>query len=119
MPDQSPIDGADYDHHPDRTWIEGTGYQDPPDFRPAHPASESIGRRVNYPPDGIKRQDRDVTELAEMLDAHTHPPSEDPCVFDHHGGCQAHGFLSLKPGELCPTARAHALLVRLGVREAE
>lgn len=26
----------------------------------------------------------------------------EPCSFDHHGGCQAHGYLDLKPGELCP-----------------
>ena len=26
----------------------------------------------------------------------------DPCEFDHHGGCQAHGYLSLQPGETCP-----------------
>jgi hypothetical protein len=24
------------------------------------------------------------------------------CSFDHHGGCQAHGYLSLEPGETCP-----------------
>ena len=27
---------------------------------------------------------------------------DDPCQFDHHGGCQAHGYLTLEPGELCP-----------------
>jgi microcystin degradation protein MlrC len=30
----------------------------------------------------------------------------DPCWFDHHGGCQAHGYLTLQPGELCPHAEA-------------
>lgn len=34
----------------------------------------------------------------------------DDCWFDHHGGCQAHGFLSLEPGEQCPHAQAKALL---------
>lgn len=24
------------------------------------------------------------------------------CSFDHHGGCQEHGYLSLQPGEVCP-----------------
>jgi hypothetical protein len=24
------------------------------------------------------------------------------CWFDHHGGCQAHMYLDLRPGELCP-----------------
>jgi hypothetical protein len=35
---------------------------------------------------------------------------DDPCWFDHHGGCQAHGYLSLEPGELCPQAELKALL---------
>ena len=26
----------------------------------------------------------------------------DDCWFDHHGGCQAHGYLSLEPGQTCP-----------------
>lgn len=34
----------------------------------------------------------------------------DPCSFDHHGGCQAHGYLDLKPGEKCPHAEAKELL---------
>lgn len=32
------------------------------------------------------------------------------CWFDHHGGCQEHGYLDLKPGELCPHAEAKQLL---------
>lgn len=32
------------------------------------------------------------------------------CWFDHHGGCQEHGYLELKPGELCPHAEAKQLL---------
>ena len=27
---------------------------------------------------------------------------EDACRLDHHGGCQAHGYLSLEEGEVCP-----------------
>jgi hypothetical protein len=34
----------------------------------------------------------------------------DACWFDHHGGCQAHGYLSLEPGEQCPHAEAKAIL---------
>ncbi len=32
------------------------------------------------------------------------------CWFDHRGGCQEHGYLTLKPGELCPHAEAMQLL---------
>lgn len=34
----------------------------------------------------------------------------DDCWFDHHGGCQAHGYLSLEPGEVCPQHQLKALL---------
>lgn len=35
---------------------------------------------------------------------------EDPCWFDHNGGCQAHGFLALGPGERCPEQDAKNFL---------
>jgi hypothetical protein len=41
--------------------------------------------------------------MADLVDT-------EPCWFDHHGGCQAHGFLSLEPGEKCPHAEAKELL---------
>jgi hypothetical protein len=37
----------------------------------------------------------------------------DDCWFDHHGGCQAHGYLSLQPGEMCPQAEAKAWLAKV------
>lgn len=37
----------------------------------------------------------------------------DPCFFDHHGYCQAHGWFDTDPG--CPHGRAKAL----GLEEAE
>lgn len=33
----------------------------------------------------------------------------DECWFDHHGGCQAHGWLEPGPGEECPDGRAQRL----------
>lgn len=30
----------------------------------------------------------------------------DPCNIDHHGGCQAHGYYELNPGEICPQQTA-------------
>lgn len=35
------------------------------------------------------------------------------CYFDHHGGCQAHGYLSLKPGEKCPQQEITDLAAQL------
>ena len=47
-----------------------------------------------------------VREQAAKLEAATQLIADlaDPgvCEFDHHGGCQAHGYLSLEPGETCP-----------------
>lgn len=40
---------------------------------------------------------------------------EDECWFDHHGGCQAHGYISLTQGDECPQ---HELKRRLRVRAA-
>lgn len=41
--------------------------------------------------------------LADFIDP-------DPCWFDHHGGCQAHGYLTLEPGEMCPHEEARRYL---------
>lgn len=57
-----------------------------------------------------------VVVSAELLDALTDP---DECWFDHHGGCQAHGFLSLEPGERCPQVEAQELLAALPERRTE
>ena len=38
--------------------------------------------------------------------------SEDDCWFDHHGGCQAHLYLDLRPGEVCPQQQLKNLLAR-------
>lgn len=41
--------------------------------------------------------------LASLVD-------DEACWFDHHGGCQAHGYLSLEPGEKCPQQELKELL---------
>ena len=51
-----------------------------------------------YAPDEIVRNvDVPIDLLAALVD-------DDDCQFDHGGGCQAHGYLSLAPGEKCPQA---------------
>ena len=39
----------------------------------------------------------------------------DDCWFDHHGGCQAHGCLSLEPGEKCPHQEGKEILTAQGM----
>lgn len=40
-----------------------------------------------------------IKQLMELLECVV---DQEPCWFDHHGGCQEHGYLNLKPGEICP-----------------
>ena len=51
--------------------------------------------------------ERLLTLLSDLVDP-------DPCWIDHHGGCQAHGYLSLEPGERCPVAEAKDVLIAAG-----
>lgn len=48
-------------------------------------------------------------EYIELLEDLADP---DECSFDHHGGCQAHGYLGLKPGEMCPQEMVRHLIAR-------
>lgn len=48
--------------------------------------------------------------LAQVTDLVRDLIDPDDCSFDHHGGCQAHGYLELQPGELCPQLEAKAWL---------
>lgn len=48
-------------------------------------------------------RDRMFLLIADLVD-------DGECRFDHHGGCQEHGYLELEPGELCPHAEAKQLL---------
>lgn len=43
-------------------------------------------------------------ELLELIDQMRDP---DPCWYDHHGYCQAHGWMATEPR--CPHARAAEL----------
>ena len=60
-------------------------------------AEVRAGVVAEEPSDHVKQLLRDMTD-------------PDDCSFDHHGGCQAHGYLSLQPGEKCPHAEAKELL---------
>lgn len=63
---------------------------------------------ASYPqPDEQRAMAHELIQLRQLVRAFTDP---DDCWFDHHGGCQAHGYLSLEPGELCPHAEAKQLI---------
>lgn len=56
-------------------------------------------------------------ERAAMLCLIANLVDSDDCWFDHHGGCQAHGYLSLEPGEKCPQQEAKELIEASNVGE--
>ncbi|MBF6289290.1 hypothetical protein [Nocardia cyriacigeorgica] len=58
-------------------------------------------------PDEQRAMAHELAQLRQLVRDLTDP---DECWFDHHGGCQAHGYLSLEPGELCPHAEAKQLI---------
>ncbi len=65
-----------------------------------------------------------VQEARAEVEAAVYPLIRDlidpeECWFDHHGGCQAHGYLSLKPGEICPQAAAKAWIAAPAAEEAD
>jgi hypothetical protein len=63
---------------------------------------------ASYPqPDEQRAMAHELIQLRQLVRDFTDP---DECWFDHHGGCQAHGYLSLEPGELCPHAEAKQLI---------
>lgn len=49
----------------------------------------------------------EVWSLRRLIRELTDP---DPCDFDHKGGCQAHGYLTLKPGQTCPQYDAQQIV---------
>lgn len=55
-----------------------------------------------------ERADKALRVLADVVD-------RDDCWLDHHGVCQAHGYLSLEQGEKCPQYEAKELLAAEGV----
>ncbi|TDD31672.1 hypothetical protein E1287_25770 [Actinomadura sp. KC06] len=66
--------------------------------------AEQAARAAQAHADQMRAErDRLRTLLGDMVDPN-------PCTFDHHGGCQEHGYLSLQPGEKCPHAGAKEVL---------
>lgn len=54
-----------------------------------------------------KRTDKAARRLMSLIADLVDP---EDCEFDHNGGCQAHGYLSLRQGEKCPHAEAKQLI---------
>lgn len=61
----------------------------------------------------LKHVDQGVVDMVRPL------IDREPCDFDHAGGCQAHGYLGLEPGELCPQEEAKRWLAAHTPREED
>jgi hypothetical protein len=59
--------------------------------------------------------EHDIELVGELLGLINELVDPDDCNLDHHGGCQAHGYLSLEPGEICPHAAAKTVLDAAGI----
>ena len=55
-----------------------------------------------------------MEEVKRLLELICDLSDGEECEFDHHGGCQAHGYLSLKPGERCPMGEANEIAAGRG-----
>ena len=78
----------------------------------------SVRRSVEAARVAVEERDELVKQLREAADTLDSLVDPDPCWFDHHGGCQAHGFLDLQPGEECPNAAAQRIIAALTPKES-
>jgi hypothetical protein len=62
--------------------------------------------------------DRSRQGLTSLLRLLSSLVDEDDCWFDHHGGCQAHGYLDLRGGVQCPHQEAKEVLAALALDPA-
>ena len=73
-----------------------------------HDLQGDLGVRLRRDLDALRaevaRLEADRARLTRILDDLV--DGEEPCRFDHHGGCQEHGYISLEPGERCPMGEA-------------
>lgn len=72
--------------------------------------------RVSYPDtDDAHAMVAELIELRQLVADFIDP---DDCWFDHRGGCQAHGYLSLERGQMCPHMEAKRLRAAWGSGDA-
>lgn len=78
---------------------EEYGLIDPPDAEFIAHAREDIPFLLNE----VSALREAIEKARELIEELVDP---DNCWFDHNGGCQAHGYISLLPGEKCPVRDA-------------
>ena len=65
----------------------------------------------------MTQAERDRASLLDVLDSALNLMRDltdpDDCTFDHHGCCQAHGYLDLAPGDKCPQREAKEMIAEL------
>lgn len=59
-----------------------------------------------------KPQGMMADSLAELRELIVDLADGEPCDFDHHGGCQSHGYIDLEPDQQCPQGKANRLAAK-------
>lgn len=96
---------------PDDLAVEGVEFHQYPDGGLRRVSGGGVLSRDKWEERGWTFRPQTVAAPVDLLMALVDP---DDCQLDHHGGCQAHGFLSLRPGEKCPQAQLVSLLAEAG-----
>jgi len=69
------------------------------EFRPDAEFIANAPADVAYLLAELRKRDAALEAATRLIGELT---EHDECSFDHHGGCQAHGYLALSPGSKCP-----------------
>jgi len=77
--------------------------EDPPTWDAYRAASTAVEKHRERA-DAAEAKFRDAVRLIDSL------IDVGDCWFDHHGGCQEHGYLRLELGEKCPQQEAKELV---------
>jgi hypothetical protein len=85
-----------------RAWVRGEAHADHDTFSMGKGYAEVLLTYI----DGLTANDS-VLVYRDLLESLV---DDEDCHFDHHGGCQAHGYLSLDQGELCPQEELKRIL---------
>lgn len=96
---------------PDDLAVEGVEFHQYPDGGLRRVSGGATLPRAEWEERGWTFRPQTVEAPVDLLESLVDP---DDCQLDHHGGCQAHGYLSLKPGEKCPQAQLVTLLAQAG-----
>lgn len=78
--------------------------------------AHGVARHIDAVTEALDAERAKLAKLREAVEIVEDLVDEDDCWYDHHGYCQAHGWMATEPS--CPHMRAKTLLGRLSGEEA-